>query len=55
MQMGRAAGMVTYDDALKNLVKDGQISAEIGYMAAERKEDFETLVSKDFLTSQCLV
>jgi twitching motility protein PilT len=49
MQIGRSQGMMTFDEALKDLVKRNQISAETAYMAANRKEDFEPLVSADFL------
>ncbi|HEV2719447.1 MAG TPA: PilT/PilU family type 4a pilus ATPase, partial [Thermoanaerobaculia bacterium] len=49
MQVGRAAGNQTFDDALKDLVRRDLISPESGYMAALKKEDFEPLVSAEFL------
>lgn len=44
--------MQTFDDALKDLVKLKKISPEIAYMAAEGKQEFEDMVSADFLESQ---
>jgi Tfp pilus assembly pilus retraction ATPase PilT len=41
--------MQTFDEALKDLVKREQITAETAYMAANKKEDFEPLLSADFL------
>lgn len=55
MQMGKNQGMQTYDDALKELVRKGLIEPEVGYMAATNKEDFEGLVSTEFLESQTFV
>lgn len=52
MQIGRTQGMQTFDEALKDLVKRNQITPETAYMAAEKKEDFEPLVSADFLKSR---
>jgi twitching motility protein PilT len=49
MQVGRSAGNQTFDDALKDLVKREQISPETAYMAALKKEDFEPMVSAEFL------
>jgi twitching motility protein PilT len=49
MQTGRSHGMQTFDDALRDLLKRDQITAEAAYMAASKKEDFESLVSHDFL------
>ena len=49
MQVGRSAGNQTFDDALKDLVKREQIAPETAYMAALKKEDFEPLVSAEFL------
>jgi twitching motility protein PilT len=49
MQVGRAAGNQTFDEALKDLVRRDLITAETAYMAALKKEDFEALVSADFL------
>jgi twitching motility protein PilT len=52
MQIGRSLGMQTSDEALKDLVKRNQISPETAYMAANKKEDFEPLVSTEFLKSK---
>jgi twitching motility protein PilT len=49
MQIGRSLGMQTFDEALKDLVRREEISPETAYMAANKKEDFEALVSADFL------
>ena len=49
MQIGRSLGMQTFDEALKDLVKREQITPETAYMAANKKEEFEALVSADFL------
>lgn len=49
MQIGRSLGMQTFDEALKDLLKRNQITAETAYMAAQKKEDFESFVSPDFL------
>jgi twitching motility protein PilT len=49
MQIGRSLGMQTFDDALRDLLKRNQISAETAYMAAQKKEDFEAFVSPEFL------
>jgi twitching motility protein PilT len=49
MQTGRSHGMQTFDDALRDLLKRDQITAEAAYMAALKKEDFEGLVSREFL------
>jgi len=49
MQVGKSLGMLTFDDALKDLIKRDIISAETAYMAALKKEDFESMVSADFL------
>src|SRR5438132_1335420 len=51
MQIGKGIGMLTFDDALKDLIKRDQITAETAYMAAVKKEDFEPLVSPEFLKS----
>jgi len=55
MQMGRTQGMQTFDDALKDLVRTGLIDPEAAYMAATIKEEFEDLVSTEFLESQTFV
>jgi twitching motility protein PilT len=49
MQIGRSQGMQTFDEALKDLLRRNQISAESAYMAAQKKEDFEAFVSAEFL------
>jgi twitching motility protein PilT len=51
MQIGRSQGMQTFDEALRDLVKRDQITGETAYMAAIKKEDFETFVSPGFLQS----
>jgi twitching motility protein PilT len=51
MQIGRSQGMQTFDEALRDLVKTSKISSETAYLAAEKKDDFEPLVSAEFLTS----
>ena len=51
MQIGRGLGMQTFDEALKDLVKRDQITPETAYMAANKKEEFEAMVSADFLKS----
>jgi twitching motility protein PilT len=42
MQTGRAAGMVTVDQALHKLVEDKVIAREVALERAEHKEIFET-------------
>ncbi len=49
MQMGRAVGMQTFDDALRGLVTRGAITPETAWLAASTKRDFEPLVSREFL------
>ena len=49
MQIGRSLGMQTFDEALRDLVERQKIAPETAYMAAVKKEDFEPLVSQDFL------
>ncbi len=49
MQMGRAAGMQTFDDALRGLVTRGAIAPETAWLAASAKREFEPLVSREFL------
>jgi twitching motility protein PilT len=49
MQIGRSQGMQLFDEALRDLVKRDAIAAETAYMAAQKKEDFESLVSPEFL------
>jgi twitching motility protein PilT len=55
MQIGRSQGMQTFDEALRDLLKTGKISAETAYMAAEKKEDFEPLVPAEFLSNLAMV
>jgi twitching motility protein PilT len=50
MQIGRSQGMQTFDEALRDLVKRDQITPETAYMAAQKKEDFESFVTAEFLT-----
>ncbi|MEA2336290.1 MAG: twitching motility protein PilT, partial [Thermoanaerobaculia bacterium] len=49
MQIGRSHGMQTFDEALKDLMRRDQISPETAYLAALKKEDFEPMVSADFI------
>ncbi len=49
MQIGRSQGMQTFDEALRNLLSAEQITGEIAYRAAQKKEDFESFVSREFL------
>ncbi|HYC59326.1 MAG TPA: PilT/PilU family type 4a pilus ATPase [Thermoanaerobaculia bacterium] len=51
MQTGRSVGMQTFDEALRDLLRREQITAEAAYMAALKKEDFESMVSPEFLAS----
>ncbi|MDP9192708.1 MAG: PilT/PilU family type 4a pilus ATPase [Acidobacteriota bacterium] len=51
MQTGRSLGMQTFDEALRDLLRREQITAEAAYMAATKKEDFEPFVSPEFLAS----
>lgn len=55
MQIGRSQGMQTFDEALKDLLKRNQITPETAYMAAQKKEDFEPLVSAEFLKTKSLI
>ncbi|MCP4902527.1 MAG: PilT/PilU family type 4a pilus ATPase [bacterium] len=52
MQIGRSIGMQTVDDALKDLVARGLITAESAYIYADSKEEFEAMVSPEFLESR---
>ena len=45
MQIGRSLGMQTFDEALKDLLRRNQISPETAYLAALKKEDFESMRS----------
>jgi twitching motility protein PilT len=49
MQIGRSLGMQTFDEALKDMVKRDLISAETAYGAANKREEFEPLLSPEFL------
>jgi twitching motility protein PilT len=49
MQIGRSLGMQTFDEALKDLLRRDQITAETAYMASLKKEDFELMVSEYFI------
>jgi twitching motility protein PilT len=51
MQIGRSLGMQTFDDALKDLLRRTEITPETAYMAANKKEDFESMVSAEFISS----
>ncbi len=51
IQIGRSQGMQTFDESLKDLVQRRLITAETAYMSAQKKEDFEALVSPKFLES----
>ena len=55
MQIGRSVGMQTVDDALKDLVRRNAITPETAWMAASKREDFEPMVSADFLKQQSFV
>ncbi len=45
MQIGRAHGMQTFDEALRGLLAAARISGETAYRAAVKKEDFEAFLS----------
>jgi twitching motility protein PilT len=49
MQIGRSQGMQTFDEALKNLHSAGRLTGEVAYRAAQKKEDFEAFVSREFI------
>ncbi|HKR65486.1 MAG TPA: type IV pilus twitching motility protein PilT, partial [Thermoanaerobaculia bacterium] len=51
MQIGRSVGMQTFDEALRDLVRREQITPEAAYLAALKKEDFEPMVSAEFLNA----
>lgn len=55
MQIGRAHGMQTFDDALKDLVHRQRITPETAYMAADARHEFEAMVDPEFLRSELLV
>jgi twitching motility protein PilT len=52
MQLGRSQGMQTFDEALRDLVRAGKITGEIAYLHASNREEFESLVSDEFLESR---
>jgi Tfp pilus assembly pilus retraction ATPase PilT len=54
MQIGKAQGMQTFDDSLRELLRLGTISAESAYLHATNREDFEALVAPEFLESRVL-
>ncbi|MEM7245859.1 MAG: PilT/PilU family type 4a pilus ATPase [Acidobacteriota bacterium] len=49
MQIGRAAGLCSFDDALLELLRTGVVSAEDAYMRAQNREAFAPYVSEKFL------
>jgi twitching motility protein PilT len=49
MQIGRSQGMQTFDEALRGLLAAQKITGETAYRAAQKKEDFESAVSQEFL------
>ena len=52
MQIGKAYGMQTFDDSLRELIRVDKISAESAYIYATNREDFESLVAPEFLESR---
>ncbi len=52
MQIGKAYGMQTFDDSLRELIRVDKISAESAYIYATNREDFESLVASEFLESR---
>ncbi len=55
MQIGRSEGMQTHDEALRDLLNRQMITPETAYLSASAKEDFEPLVSEEFLQSRSFV
>jgi twitching motility protein PilT len=55
MQIGRSKGMQTFDEGLRDLVRRDRITPETAYLASEKKEDFEPLVSTEFLESMAMI
>ena len=51
MQIGRSQGMQTFDEGLKDLLQRQLITPETAYLAAQKKEDFESFVSAEFLNN----
>ena len=54
MQIGRSQGMQTFDEALRGLLSAEKITGEAAYRAAQKKEDFESFVSQEFLEGKKL-
>jgi twitching motility protein PilT len=54
MQIGKAQGMQTFDDSLRELVRLDKISAESAYLHATNREDFESMVTPEFLESRTI-
>ena len=52
MQLGRSQGMQTFDEALRDLVRTGKITGEVAYLHASNREEFESLVSDEFLEAR---
>ena len=55
MQIGKAHGMRTFDDSLRELMERGKITAECAYMHASNRDDFEGFVSQEFLDSRAVL
>jgi len=55
LQTGRSQGMQCFDDALRDLARQEKIDPETAYLAADKKEDFEALVSAEFLEGPTFV
>jgi twitching motility protein PilT len=49
MQMGKGIGMQAFDDGLRGLLRQRKISGETAYLHASNREEFEGLVSEEFL------
>jgi Tfp pilus assembly ATPase PilU len=49
MQMGKGIGMQSFDDGLRGLLRQRKISGETAYLHASSREEFEGLVSDEFL------
>ncbi len=52
MQLGKTQGMQTFDDGLRRLVRSGKITAEDAYLHATNREEFEAMVSEEFLAER---
>jgi twitching motility protein PilT len=55
MQIGKAQGMQTFDDSLRDLVRCQRITPECAYLHATKREEFEDMVSTEFLESRTLI